>query len=148
MKTSNALYQKWKLSRLFTVTRVFVYSGSSNALWFSSKFERKMAAFDEDAPASPMTRFQRAVPIRESKINGGKNKQFMIICFYSSRLYTKQKFADCPQVFSEVLCLLSTGDGWGKIESLQVVLKIEMMNVFQIYYILLSCQFSILVHNW
>ena len=82
----NSLHIFCLLRRLFVclpVTRAFVYSGSSNALWFSSKFERKMAAFDEESPASPMTRFQRAVPIRESKFVGGKYELYSIFIHVS-----------------------------------------------------------------
>lgn len=50
----------------------FVYSGSRNALWFSTKFEKKMAALDDDMPLSPLTRFERTVPIRQSRLNTGK----------------------------------------------------------------------------
>ena len=49
----------------------FIYSGSTDALWFSSKFEKKMAAMDETFPGSP--KFQRAVPLKQSKLITSKH---------------------------------------------------------------------------
>ncbi|KAL4233179.1 DEP domain-containing protein 7 [Mactra antiquata] len=46
-------------------------SGSRDALWFSKKFEKKMAALEDDVSSSPLTRFQRAVPLRQSKLIAG-----------------------------------------------------------------------------
>jgi hypothetical protein len=54
---------------MFTV--LFICSGCRDALWFSTKFEKKMAAMEDETPASPLTRFQRDVPIRQSKLNSG-----------------------------------------------------------------------------
>lgn len=59
----------WTFIMRSTVT--FIYSGCRDALWFSTKFEKKMAAMEDEAPASPLTRFHRDVPIRQSKLNSG-----------------------------------------------------------------------------
>ena len=48
----------------------YLYSGSTDALWFSSKYEKKMAALDENIPGSP--KFQSTVPLKQSKLITGK----------------------------------------------------------------------------
>lgn len=59
------------LDKIRYITVHYFCSGSREALWFSTKFEKKMAAMEDETPSSPLTRFQREVPLRQSKVNSG-----------------------------------------------------------------------------
>ena len=56
---------------------IFVYSGSRDALWFSTKFEKKMAALEDETPSSPLARFQRSDPLRQSKLITGNFERLL-----------------------------------------------------------------------